>query len=476
MPGPQSLASKPVTPSKIATSACASSRLVSLSSAAIKSSTLFVVAWVLFFAMSERDVYKDSIGNDAGNGTRRYLLSTFFCIVAFSVLAQNTFNSRLFYARPALFNSPSKATRMNLSRYDAVVSLPEDRRAEFYGELIYKNTKVHALDEFFHSPTMNEIQNKIESDLKKFGIGKARNVHRDKLGIATAVEVFYPKVSGFLNGKSFAKVRLALTATLNDSLLIRNTYESFYITNGIDHDFEGSLDMTVEDGTNITVGMALRQTLDQFYNDLHLALTRTDKKMVVTGAIASAKTKQGISAQIVFTSDSSYSATSSTDGKFRITIPAARSQSIQITASGFVNFSSMFTPGATLKVLKKDFQLQPIEIGAVVSLNNVLFYMGTTELLEESYAELNGVVTFLKKNAKVRIELHGHTDNQGDLNKDVILSQQRVDRIKAYLVSKGINAKRITGKGFGGAQPIASNATEEGRKLNRRVEFVILKN
>lgn len=366
-------------------------------------------------------------------------------------------------------------TRLNLSRYDVVVALPEDHRADFYGELVYKNTKVHALDEFFRSPTMNEIQSKIEEDLKKFNVGKARNVHHDKIGIATPVEVFYPKVSGFLNGKSFAKVRLALIATLNDSLLIKNTYESFYITNGVDHEFEGDLDMTVEDGTNVTIGMALRQTLDQFYNDLNFALTRKNK-MIVTGIITSAKTKQGVAAQVVFTSDSSYTATSAADGKFRIMIAAARPHAVQITASGFVNFSSTFTGGATLKVIKKDFQLQPIEIGALVKLDNVLFYMGTTDLLEESYAELNGVVAFLKKNAKVRIELRGHTDNQGDANKDVILSQQRVDRIKAYLVSKGINTRRITGKGFGGAQPISSNATEEGRKLNRRVEFVILKN
>jgi outer membrane protein OmpA-like peptidoglycan-associated protein len=399
-----------------------------------------------------------------------------FLFPALGAVGQNTFNSRLFYAKPALFNSKSKVMHFNLSRFDAVVALPEDHRAEFYGEAVYKNTKVHELEEFFRTPTMNEIQNKMEADLKKFGLGKARNVHHDKLGLAANVEVFYPKVSGFLNGKSFAKVRLALITTLNDSLLIKNTYESFYITNGMDHDFEGSLDMTVEDGTNITAGMALRQALDPFYNDLNLALTRKDKKMVVTGVITGAKTKQGVAAQIVFTSDSSYSATSAADGRFTITIPAVRAQSIQITASGFVNFSSTFNPGATLRVLKKDFQLQPIEIGAVVNLDNVLFYMGTTELLEDSYAELNGVVTFLKKNAKVRIELHGHTDNQGDPNKDVVLSQQRVDRIKTYLVSKGINARRITGKGFGGSQPIASNATEEGRKLNRRVEFVILKN
>jgi outer membrane protein OmpA-like peptidoglycan-associated protein len=101
--------------------------------------------------------------------------------------------------------------------------------------------------------------------------------------------------------------------------------------------------------------------------------------------------------------------------------------------------------------------------------------MGTTNLLQDSYAELDGVVTFLKENQKVKIELQGHTDNQGDAQKNMELSQQRVDRIKAYLVLKGIKPNRISGKGFGGTRPIAANKDEEGRRLNRRVEFVIVK-
>jgi outer membrane protein OmpA-like peptidoglycan-associated protein len=408
-------------------------------------------------------------------GQGRAMMLLFFLVTTVS-FAQNTINSRLFYLKPALFHSKSKVTGFSLAKFDAVVALPDDHRAEFYGEAVYKNIKTHELEEFFRTPTMNEIQNKIEADLKAFGVGRARNVHHDRLAIATRVEVFYPKVSGFLRGKSFAKVRLGLLATLNDSLLIRNTYESFYITDGVDNHFEGSLDMTVEDGTNITVGMALRETLDQFYTDVKEALTRKDKKIIIGGIVTSAKTKRGVSATILFAADSSFTTTSTAEGKFRMAILYSPTYTVQVTAQGFVNRSERFHPGAVVRVLKKDFQLQPAEIGTLVNLKNVLFYMGTTELLEESYHELDGVVAFLKTNAKVRIELNGHTDNQGDANKDVVLSQQRVDRIKTYLVSKGIGAKRITGKGFGGTRPIASNATEDGRKLNRRVEFRILKN
>jgi outer membrane protein OmpA-like peptidoglycan-associated protein len=123
-----------------------------------------------------------------------------------------------------------------------------------------------------------------------------------------------------------------------------------------------------------------------------------------------------------------------------------------------------------------NFKLQPIEVGAIVNLKSVLFELGTTTLLEESYSELNVVVDFLNTNPKVEIELEGHTDNRGDSKKNVVLSQQRVDKIKSYLVSKGISGKRIKGKGFGGSRPIATNNTEEARRLNRRVEFRIVKN
>ncbi len=86
------------------------------------------------------------------------------------------------------------------------------------------------------------------------------------------------------------------------------------------------------------------------------------------------------------------------------------------------------------------------------------------------------VVDFLKSNPKVEIELEGHTDNRGDVKKNLVLSQQRVDKIKTYLVSKGISQKRIKGKGYGGSKPIATSDSEEARRLNRRVEFRILKN
>jgi outer membrane protein OmpA-like peptidoglycan-associated protein len=201
-----------------------------------------------------------------------------------------------------------------------------------------------------------------------------------------------------------------------------------------------------------------------------------NKLVVISGKVVNSKTGTGLNSRIYFKSDSLYSTSSSADGVFRLTIPATKIYNIEVQADHFVNLSERLDIHTfELKNLEMNFKLQPIEVGAVINLKNILFYMGTTSLLEESFPELDVVIDFLKSNPKIEIELNGHTDNRGDARKNLVLSQQRVERIRSYLISKGVNSRRIKGKGFGGTKPIATNDSEEARKLNRRVEFVILK-
>ncbi|MBS1681641.1 MAG: OmpA family protein [Bacteroidetes bacterium] len=406
----------------------------------------------------------------------KFILTVITLLTSLGFLqSQNKLNSRLFYSKPSLYNSKSKVDHFDLTAYDVSVSIPEDNRSKFYNEIVYKNIKTHELEEFFKSPTMAEIQNKIKADVKKFRSGK----HRASIGqlvLNPSVEVFYPKMQGFIRGKSLAKVRLEMTALQNNKPIIQKKYESLYITNGFDNGFEGDVNMTMEEGQNITVGMALRMTLDQFYLDLKRILMLPKNKMIVCGLVVNSKTDQPISTTISFRSDSTFSVTSLPNGSFEIVLTKKQYRST-IVALNYINFSEVIDltePDSRMKEV--EFKLKPIEKRTVVNLQNVLFYTGTTDLLETSYAELDDVVSFLNNNPKVKIELRGHTDNQGSANKDLLLSQERVDKIKSYLVSHGIASNRIAGKGLGGTQPIASNTTEEGRKLNRRVEFVILKN
>lgn len=168
--------------------------------------------------------------------------------------------------------------------------------------------------------------------------------------------------------------------------------------------------------------------------------------------------------------------TESPDGKFELNLDRPDVYALQVEASGYISahqkIDGRMREGETLDV---NFRLHPIEVGAVVNLQDVLFEQSKAELLPESFDELDVVVSFLRQNPSVRIELGGHTDSRGVHEDNVALSQARVNSVKKYLVSKGIESKRITGKGYGGTRPVASNDSEETRKMNRRVEFTIKK-
>ena len=124
--------------------------------------------------------------------------------------------------------------------------------------------------------------------------------------------------------------------------------------------------------------------------------------------------------------------------------------------------------------LTRDILLRPLAVGTTQQLANVQFEQGQAALLPASFPALNKLVALLIDNPSLAIELRGHTDNVGPPEKNVVLSQQRVAAVQAYLADHGVAPTRTTGLGFGGAQPLASNAQEATRQLNRRVEFRIV--
>lgn len=196
----------------------------------------------------------------------------------------------------------------------------------------------------------------------------------------------------------------------------------------------------------------------------------------VHGKILNAKTGESIPARISFESPTmpGKSVFSGENG-YTMEVPTAE-YVIRIEANGYIsNMETLAINAADMRELEMNFRLQPVEIGTTVNLKNVLFVQTKTDILPGSYPELDLVVSFMKENPKVKIELTGHTDGRGVHADNVKLSQQRVNKVKQYLVSKGVESSRISGKGFGGSKPIASNDTEESRKMNRRVEFVIRK-
>ena len=130
---------------------------------------------------------------------------------------------------------------------------------------------------------------------------------------------------------------------------------------------------------------------------------------------------------------------------------------------------------AGYREIHKDLYLAPIEIGQVVRLNNVFFDFDKWDLRPESYVELNRVVELMTNNPSIEIEMSAHTDSYGSDEYNFKLSDERARSVREYILSKGIDPKRIVSQGYGETKPVVPNDTDENRQLNRRVEFKILK-
>jgi outer membrane protein OmpA-like peptidoglycan-associated protein len=126
--------------------------------------------------------------------------------------------------------------------------------------------------------------------------------------------------------------------------------------------------------------------------------------------------------------------------------------------------------------LKEKDLLNKMELNKPLTLNNIYFETGKSNLLESSYPELNTLFNILNSKPKMRIQISGYTDNVGKAQDNIVLSEARANAVKKYLSDKGIDNTRIIAKGFGSSNPKASNNTEEGRAQNRRVEIMVLKN
>ena len=136
---------------------------------------------------------------------------------------------------------------------------------------------------------------------------------------------------------------------------------------------------------------------------------------------------------------------------------------------GYIPYTmSITTPGDSILV-----GLTRIAPGNSITLNNLYFDYDSDEILPTSNAEIHRLSLFLKRNKQVKIEIIGHTDNQGSKTYNLDLSHRRANALMNALIRKGIAADRLTAKGMGSEAPVATNDTEEGRAQNRRVEIII---
>ncbi|WP_018343375.1 OmpA family protein [Cytophaga aurantiaca] len=221
------------------------------------------------------------------------------------------------------------------------------------------------------------------------------------------------------------------------------------------------------------------------YDIVRIKLTHTERPnptVLISGKVINAKTNQPVSARITYHSlltgkEIGQAISDPVTGNYRITLPYGVQYSFNANGGNFIPVSNNIdlTTVAEYKEINQDLFLVPIEIGQTVQLNNIFFDMSKATLRPESYVELDKLFIILQNNPNMSIEIDGHTDNVGNPELNLKLSQDRSNTVRDYLINKGIVHTRITTKGFGGTKPIASNDTEETKKLNRRVEFTILK-
>ncbi len=169
-------------------------------------------------------------------------------------------------------------------------------------------------------------------------------------------------------------------------------------------------------------------------------------------------------------------AVSADSGRYTVKFPEPKSYGVEIIAKDYLFYLDVvdMTLASTDDPMIRNFELEKIQVGTKVVLENIYFETGKAVLKPESYTQLDQVIELLENNETLRMEISGHTDNTGSLRVNTKLSEERAKAVVDYLVANGIDKDRLEWKGYAYTQPVAPNDTPEGRAKNRRVEFEVL--
>lgn len=178
--------------------------------------------------------------------------------------------------------------------------------------------------------------------------------------------------------------------------------------------------------------------------------------------------------------DIGQSQTDPNNGSFYLVLPLGKNYGYYIDDERYFPLSnnidlSQVTDNVSIeKNIRLTSYEQMIEKGLAVPVNNLFFPVNEYELLPQSENELVRIAAILKAR-KLRVEISGHTDSSGDPKKNLTLSRQRAESVRAFLIEQGCDPALLVAKGYGANRPVADNITVEGKQLNRRVELQFLK-
>lgn len=211
---------------------------------------------------------------------------------------------------------------------------------------------------------------------------------------------------------------------------------------------------------------------------------RTSRLTIVKGVITDAFAEKltYLGAEIEITDNHSGKVIStlqsnSSTGQYLIPLPSGKNYGIAVKKDGYLFHSENFDIPETsdYQEIILNIKLMKIQKDSRIVLRNVFFEYGSATLDPKSYAELDNLIKIMQDNPNMIIEIGGHTDNSGSHQFNQRLSENRAQSVVNY-ISKSIPMSRMQYKGYAFDQPIADNATEAGRALNRRVEFRIISN
>lgn len=164
-------------------------------------------------------------------------------------------------------------------------------------------------------------------------------------------------------------------------------------------------------------------------------------------------------------------------GHFLVCLPMGRQYALFASRDGYFDHSLHFDfvgLHSASAPFRQTIGLMPLKTGVTLTLRNVFFDTDSDVLNPTSYLELDRWCKVMTDRPNMRIQIEGHTDNQGEAAYNQQLSERRANSVAQYLIEKGIAPTRITRKGFGESLPAQSNDTEEGRAANRRTECRIV--
>jgi len=208
-----------------------------------------------------------------------------------------------------------------------------------------------------------------------------------------------------------------------------------------------------------------------------------DSSIIISGYIMDSISRKGIGNAIIsyeelpFGNYISIIKSMDEDGFYEFRTLGHKAYRIEIKARNYQNALHIIYPNKEHSngYLKKDYMLKGIPADEVITLENLIFDLGKSEIKPDSFNELDNLAILMKGNSDMVIQLEGHTDFKGGKSKNLKLSQDRVKEVKNYLIHSGIMPDRILTKAYGGTRPLSHESTEEAARLNRRVEVRIIK-